>query len=113
MSPPLQIDPQHDGHSGRPHDATHPLVPPRSRGPRRQSGSALGAFAPAVLLHGWLVAIFRQRQVVLGNLMVFWVLISVCLATSDDGRVLTPILSGAAFGVAVLPKDTAIFFIPA
>jgi hypothetical protein len=41
------------------------------------------------------------------------VLLSVFLATSDDGRVLTPVLSGAAFGMAVMTKENAIFFIPA
>src|SRR5258708_7281605 len=80
---------------------------------RRLSGSTLAAFDAPFFFNVSPLAIFYQRQVVLDNLMVFWVLLSVCLATSDDGRVLTPILSGAAFGIAVLTKENAIFFIPA
>jgi 4-amino-4-deoxy-L-arabinose transferase-like glycosyltransferase len=80
---------------------------------RRLSGSTLAAFAATFFFNVSPLAIFYQRQVVLDNLMVFWVLLSVCLATSDDGRVLTPILSGTAFGIAVLTKENAIFFIPA
>jgi hypothetical protein len=44
--------------------------------------------------------------------MVFWLLLSLYLATSDDRRIITPLLSGAAFGVSVLTKENAIFFAP-
>jgi 4-amino-4-deoxy-L-arabinose transferase-like glycosyltransferase len=80
---------------------------------RRLSGSALAAFAATFFFNVSPLAIFYQRQVLLDNLMVFWVLLSLFLATSDDGRVLTPVLSGTAFGLAVLTKENAIFFIPA
>ncbi len=80
---------------------------------RRLSGSALAAFAATFFFNLSPLAIFYQRQVLLDNLMVFWVLVSVFLATSDDGRVLTPVLSGTAFGIAVMTKENAIFFIPA
>jgi 4-amino-4-deoxy-L-arabinose transferase-like glycosyltransferase len=79
---------------------------------RRLSGSTLGAFAATFLFNVSPLAIFYQRQVVLDNLMVFWVLLSLYLATSDDRRILTPMLSGTAFGIAVLTKENAIFFIP-
>jgi 4-amino-4-deoxy-L-arabinose transferase-like glycosyltransferase len=80
---------------------------------RRLSGSAVAAFAATFFFNVSPLAIFYQRQVVLDNLMVFWVLLSVYLATSDDRRILTPMLSGTAFGIAVLTKENAIFFIPA
>jgi 4-amino-4-deoxy-L-arabinose transferase-like glycosyltransferase len=78
----------------------------------RLSGSKLGAFAATFFFNVSPLAIFYQRQVVLDNLMVFWVLLSLYLATSDDRRILTPMLSGTAFGIAVLTKENAIFFIP-
>jgi 4-amino-4-deoxy-L-arabinose transferase-like glycosyltransferase len=80
---------------------------------RRLSGSSLAAFVATFFFNVSPLAIFYQRQVVLDNLMVFWVLLSLYLATSDDGRILTPMLSGTAFGIAVLTKENAIFFIPA
>ena len=79
----------------------------------RLSGSTLAAFAATFFFNVSPLAIFYQRQVVLDNLMVFWVLVSLYLATRNDGRILTPMLSGTAFGMAVLTKENAIFFIPA
>src|SRR6266851_1789825 len=52
------------------------------------------------------------RQVLLDNLMVFWVLLSLYLASSDDRRILTPLFSGLALGMGVLTKENAIFFMP-
>src|SRR5207247_2184171 len=51
-------------------------------------------------------------QVLLDNLLVFWLLLSLYLATSDDRRILTPLLSGLALGVCVITKENAIFFVP-
>jgi 4-amino-4-deoxy-L-arabinose transferase-like glycosyltransferase len=76
------------------------------------------------------LAIFYQRQVLLDNLMVFWILLSLYLASSgipDDGagdglgctgparemRIVTAMLSGLALGMAVLTKENAVFFAPA
>ena len=44
--------------------------------------------------------------------MVFWVLLSLYLATSDDRRILTPLFSGLALGIGVMTKENAIFFCP-
>lgn len=79
---------------------------------RRLSGSALAAVVATFLFNFSPLAIFYQREVVLDNLMVFWVLLSLYLATSNDRRVLTPMYSGLAFGLAVLTKENAIFFVP-
>jgi 4-amino-4-deoxy-L-arabinose transferase-like glycosyltransferase len=79
---------------------------------RRLSGSRTAAFVATVFFNFSPLAIFYQRQVVLDNLMVFWVLLSLYLASGPDQRVLTPMLSGLAFGVGVLTKENAIFFIP-
>ncbi len=79
---------------------------------RRLSGSRTAAFVATVFFNFSPLAIFYQRQVVLDNLMVFWVLLSLYLASGHDQRVLTPMFSGLAFGVGVLTKENAIFFMP-
>src|SRR6266699_1435523 len=79
---------------------------------RRLSGSLIAAVVACFLFNLSPLAIYYQRQVLLDNLMVFWVLLSLYLATSDDRRILTPLFSGMALGVSVLTKENAIFFLP-
>jgi 4-amino-4-deoxy-L-arabinose transferase-like glycosyltransferase len=79
---------------------------------RRISGSFTAAIVAAFLYNFSPLAVFYDREVVLDNLMVFWVLVSAALATRKDRSVLTPMLSGLALGVAILTKENAIFFIP-
>jgi 4-amino-4-deoxy-L-arabinose transferase-like glycosyltransferase len=79
---------------------------------RRLSGSLIAAVVAIFLFNLSPLAIYYQRQVLLDNLMVFWVLLSLYLATSDDRRILTPLLSGLALGVSVITKENAIFFVP-
>src|SRR5438874_147511 len=79
---------------------------------RRLSGSLIAAVGACFLFNLSPLAIYYQRQVLLDNLMVFWVLLSLYLATSDDRRILTPLLSGLALGISVLTKENAIFFVP-
>src|SRR4051794_14242872 len=71
----------------------------------RLSGSRGAAFLAAVFFSLPPLAIFYQRQGLLDNLMVFWMLLTLYLATRDDQRVLTPMLGGLAFGLAVLTKE--------
>ena len=79
---------------------------------RRLSGSLIAAVVASFLFNLSPLAIFYQRQVLLDNLMVFWLLLSLYLATSDDRRILTPLLSGLALGISVVTKENAIFFVP-
>ncbi len=79
---------------------------------RRLSGSLIAAVVACFFFNLSPLAIYYQRQVLLDNLMVFWVLLSLYLATSDDRRILTPLLSGLALGVSVATKENAIFFVP-
>jgi 4-amino-4-deoxy-L-arabinose transferase-like glycosyltransferase len=58
------------------------------------------------------LAVYYQRQVLLDNMMVFWLLLSLYLLTHGDARVLTVMFSGLAFGIGVLTKENAIFFVP-
>lgn len=80
---------------------------------RHLSGNPLAAFIAAFFFNFSPLAIFYQREVVLDNLMVFWVLLSLYLVTRASRRVLAAMLGGLAFGISVLTKENAIFFIPA
>jgi 4-amino-4-deoxy-L-arabinose transferase-like glycosyltransferase len=80
----------------------------------RLSGSLVAAMVATFLFNLSPLAIFYQRQVLLDNIMVFWVLLSLYFAThANKIRVLFAIGSGAAFGLAVLTKENAVFFMPA
>jgi 4-amino-4-deoxy-L-arabinose transferase-like glycosyltransferase len=79
---------------------------------RRFSGSATGAFVAAFIFNLSPLAIYYQRQVLLDNLMVFWLLLSVYLVARADGRVMTFMSAGLSFGLAVITKENAIFFAP-
>lgn len=79
---------------------------------RRLSGSLIAAVVACFIFNLSPLAVYYQRQVLLDNLMVFWVLLSLYLATSDDRRILTPLFSGLALGMGVLTKENAIFFMP-
>ncbi len=79
---------------------------------RRLSGSIMAAVVACFFFNLSPLAVFYQREVLLDNLMVFWVLLSLYLITSDDRRILTPLFSGLALGIGVLTKENAIFFAP-
>jgi 4-amino-4-deoxy-L-arabinose transferase-like glycosyltransferase len=79
----------------------------------RLSNSLLAAFIATFFFNFSPLAVYYQRQVLLDNLMVFWLLLSIYLITLDDGRVMTLMLSGIAFGIGVITKENAIFFLPA
>src|SRR5947209_8660 len=66
---------------------------------RRLSGSLIAAVVACFLFSLSPLAVFYQREVLLDNLMVFWLLLSLYLATSDDRRILTPLFSGMALGI--------------
>jgi 4-amino-4-deoxy-L-arabinose transferase-like glycosyltransferase len=80
---------------------------------RRISGSLTGAFIAAFIVNVSPLAIYYQRMALLDNLMVLWVLLAAYLLIRRERRVLTAVLSGIAFGLAVITKENAIFFAPA
>lgn len=59
------------------------------------------------------LALAYQRAFLLDNVMVFWLLISLTLLLDGWGRLSRMVLSGIAFGLAVLAKETAVFLFPA
>jgi 4-amino-4-deoxy-L-arabinose transferase-like glycosyltransferase len=79
---------------------------------RRWSGSATGAFVAAFLFNVSPLAVYYQRQVLLDNLMVFWVLLALYLLTRRDDRVLTPVLAGLGLGIALVTKENTVFLLP-
>ncbi len=80
---------------------------------RRLSGSLLAAFVATMLFNTSPLAVYYQRQVLIDNMMVFWMLLSLYLITKEDGRVMTVLLSGLAFGISTVTKENTIFFAPA
>src|SRR5260370_2045191 len=59
--------------------------------PRRLSGSLIAAVVACFLFNLSPLAVFYHRQVLLDNLMVFWVLLTLYLPTSHDRSILTPL----------------------
>lgn len=79
---------------------------------RRFSGSTVAAFLATFIFSVSPLAIYYQRQVLLDNLMVFWVLVGLYILARRDGRILTAAGAGAAFGLALVTKENAIFLLP-
>jgi 4-amino-4-deoxy-L-arabinose transferase-like glycosyltransferase len=80
---------------------------------RRFSGGLLAPVTATFLFNFSPLAIYYQREVVLDNIMVFWVLLSIYLLLRREGRLFTGLWSGLAFGISVVTKENAIFFAPA
>ncbi|HEY8458260.1 MAG TPA: glycosyltransferase family 39 protein [Actinopolymorphaceae bacterium] len=80
---------------------------------RRFCGSAGGAFMACFLFNFSPLAVYYQRQVLLDNLMVFWVLLAVYLLVRARDRLVPAMLAGMSFGIAMITKENAIFFAPA
>ena len=59
------------------------------------------------------LGIYFQRRVLLDNIMVFWLLLALLLILGNRRKLRHFIGSAIAFGIAILTKETAIFFYPA
>jgi 4-amino-4-deoxy-L-arabinose transferase-like glycosyltransferase len=79
---------------------------------RRWSGNLGAAFLATFLFNVSPLAIYYQRQVLLDNLMVFWVLLGLYLLSRRDGRVLSAMGAGLALGLAMVTKENAVFLLP-
>jgi 4-amino-4-deoxy-L-arabinose transferase-like glycosyltransferase len=79
---------------------------------RRYSGSVAAAVLAAFLFNFSPLAVYYQRQVLLDNLMVLWMLLALYLLARRDGRVLTVMASGLALGFALITKENALFLLP-
>jgi endo-1,4-beta-D-glucanase Y/4-amino-4-deoxy-L-arabinose transferase-like glycosyltransferase len=59
------------------------------------------------------LAIYFQRRALLDNIMIFWIAVSLFLLLAENLRLSSLILSAITFGIAVLTKEIAIYFLPA
>ncbi|KUO11602.1 hypothetical protein AQJ91_48070 [Streptomyces dysideae] len=80
---------------------------------RRLSGSVLAASVAAFFYNVSPLAVYFQRQVLLDNLMTFWVLLSLYLLLGREMRIRQALGAGAALGIALITKENALFFVPA
>lgn len=79
---------------------------------RRFSGGVVAGFVATLLFNLSPLGIFYQRQVLLDNFMVFWLLLGVFLIVRCDRRITAALAGGLCFGMAVITKENAIFFGP-
>lgn len=79
---------------------------------RRLSGSLTAASVAAFLYNVSPLAVYYQRQVLLDNLMMFWVLLALYMLLRPELRVRHAMIGGVALGMALITKENAIFFIP-
>ena len=80
---------------------------------RKLSGSILASVITVLLFSLSPLAIYFQRRILLDNIMVFWSLISIALLLKNNLKMRHILLSAVTFGIAILTKETAVFFIPA
>ena len=78
----------------------------------RLSGSLVAAIITCLIFSLSPLSLYYQRMVLLDNLMVFWVLVSLYAILFDGNRLVTLLGSAAAFALAVLTKENAVFFAP-
>ncbi len=88
------------------------MIPLLFRLTRQLGGNAISAGLAAALFSLSPLAIFYQRMFLLDNIMLFWLLMSLCLLLDEKGRLSHVILSGVTFGLAFVTKETAIFSLP-
>jgi hypothetical protein len=79
---------------------------------RRLSGGLRAPVIATFLFNFSPLAIYYQRQVLLDNIMVFWVLLSLFLLLRHEKQLFAGMWSGVSFGIAVASKENAIFFAP-
>lgn len=80
---------------------------------KKISGKNFPAIVATLLFSLSPLAIYFQRRVLLDNIMIFWIFVSLALLLTKKFRLSSALLSAAAFGLAVLTKETAIFLLPA
>lgn len=76
------------------------------------SRSKLAAVIAVIFFSISPLGIYFQRRVLLDNIMVFWVLVSWALLMTKVISLRKVMWSALAFGIAILSKENAIFFIP-
>jgi hypothetical protein len=80
---------------------------------RKLTSSKIWAITTVLLFGLSPLGILLQRRVLLDNLALFWSLISIYFAVYYEKRFYYLILSGFTLGLAILSKESVIFFAPA
>jgi 4-amino-4-deoxy-L-arabinose transferase-like glycosyltransferase len=75
-------------------------------------GRSLAGFVAAFLFNFSPLAVYYQRQVLLDNMMVLWLLLCTFLLVWWNKRIISTAAAGLALGIALLTKENAIFFVP-
>jgi 4-amino-4-deoxy-L-arabinose transferase-like glycosyltransferase len=79
---------------------------------RRFTASVAGAFLAVFVYNLSPLGVYYQRQVLLDNLMMFWILLGLFLLARKDGRIVTAMAAGLCFGLALVTKENALFILP-
>jgi len=79
---------------------------------RRFTGSKPAAFLATFVFNLSPLGVYYQRQVLLDNLMMFWILLGIYLLARRDGRIVAAMGAGACFGLALVTKENALFLLP-
>ncbi|MEV6927889.1 glycosyltransferase family 39 protein [Dactylosporangium sp. NPDC051485] len=79
---------------------------------RRFTGSKPAAFLATFVFNLSPLGVYYQRQVLLDNLMMFWILLGLFLLARRDGRIVTAMGAGFCFGLALVTKENAVFLLP-
>jgi 4-amino-4-deoxy-L-arabinose transferase-like glycosyltransferase len=79
---------------------------------RRYSGRVSAAFLSAFAFTVSPLSVYYQRQVLLDNMMVFWMLLGLYLIARRGSRVVTVMGAGLALGLAMITKENAVFLVP-
>lgn len=79
---------------------------------KRLSGSNLAAFLTSLIFTLSPLGIYYHRMVLLDNIMVLWLLLALYFLTHNAGRLTNIVISSLFYGLALLTKENAIFFMP-
>ncbi|HSX09990.1 MAG TPA: glycosyl hydrolase family 8 [Candidatus Saccharimonadales bacterium] len=80
---------------------------------KKISGKTLAAAIAVLFFALSPLEIYYGRRVLLDNIMLFWSLFSIFLLTNTSSKLRYAALSALTFGIAVLSKENAVFFVPA
>lgn len=80
---------------------------------RRLTGKKITGVIAIIIFSLSPLAIYFQRRVLLDNIMTFWIFLVISILLSQKLKLSHVILSAVFFGIAVLTKESSIFFIPA
>ncbi len=74
--------------------------------------STISGLLAVVLFSFTPLGIYFQRRVLLDNIMTFWLFVSLSILFKDKLKLSDYIISSITFGIAILSKENAIFFLP-